>query len=215
MDFVVLKSIFYGLDEVFAKQALLLCGADACLGDHSNVYFQAQERYLYCLSRKKIKHYPSRILLHADEYCSFLVFLARQAHLQGCDSLAEIAYLVNRRLHAFECFYTRSMPDVFHLEHPVGSVLGQAAFGECLVVYQGVSVGGDMKLRYPEVGEGVVLFAKSSLIGSAIIHDNCAVGAGVQVYGARVAANTAVSSRGQSGFVASPMNWSVKERFFK
>jgi serine O-acetyltransferase len=107
------------------------------------------------------------------------------------------------------------MPNVFHLEHPVGSVLGQAAFGEYLVVYQGVSVGGDMKLRYPVVGEGVALFAKSSVIGSAVIDDNCAVGAGVQVYGARVAPNTAVSSRGQSGFVASPMNWSVKERFFK
>ncbi len=141
--------------------------------------------------------------------------MARQAHLQGCESLAEIAYLVNRRLHAFECFYTRGIPDVFHLEHPVGSVLGQAAFGEYLVVYQGVSVGGDMKLRYPEVGEGVVLFAKASLIGSAVIEDNCAIGAGVQVYGARVAANTAVSSRGQTGFVSSKINWSVKERFFK
>ena len=78
MDFVVLKSLFYGLNETFAKQALLLCGADACLGDHSDVYCQAQESYLYCLSRKKIKHYPSRILLHADEYCSFLVFLVLQ-----------------------------------------------------------------------------------------------------------------------------------------
>ncbi len=215
MDIVVVASLFCGLDEAFAKQAVVLCGADICLSDYGDAYHQAQEKYLYCLSRKRIKHYPSKILLHADEYCSFLVFLARQAHLSGCDSLAEIAYLVNRRLHGFECFYTRSMPDVFHLEHPVGSVLGQAVFGEYLVVYQGVSVGGDMKLRYPEVGEGVVLFAKSSLIGSAVIDDNCAVGAGVQVYGAHVAANTAVSSRGQSGFAASSMNWSVKERFFK
>ncbi len=210
-----MESLFYDLNEAFARQALVLCGTDVCLGDHGDAYCQARERYVYCLSRKKIKHYPSRILLHADEYCSFLVFLARQAYLQGCDTLAETAYLVNRRLHAFECFYTRSMPDVFHLEHPVGSVLGQAAFGEYLVVYQGVSVGGDMKLRYPEVGEGVVLFAKSSVIGNAVIEDNCAVGAGVQVYGARVAANTAVSSRGQSGFAASSMIWSVKERFFK
>lgn len=210
-----MASLFCGLDEAFDKQAVVLCGADICLGDYGDTYHRAQEKYLYCLSRKRIKHYPSRILLHADEYCSFLVFLAGQAHLSGCDLLAEIAYLVNRRLHGFECFYTRSMPDVFHLEHPVGSVLGQAVFGEYLVVYQGVSVGGDVKLRYPEIGEGVALFAKSSVIGKAVVEDNCAIGAGVQVYGARIAANTAVSSRGQSGFVASPMNWSVKERFFK
>ena len=210
-----MESLFCGLNDAFARQALVLCGADICPGDSGDVFRHSQERYLHCLSRKKIKHYPSRILSHADEYCSFLVFLASQAHLQGFELLAETAYLVNRRLHAFECFYTRSMPDVFHLEHPVGSVLGQAIFGEYLVVYQGVSVGGDMKLRYPDVGEGVALFANSSLIGAAVIGDNCAVGAGVQLYGSSVPSSTAISFRGQLGFASSAMTWSVKERFFK
>ena len=210
-----MSSLFCGLNEAFARQALVLCGADICLSDFGESLYQAEERYLYCLSRKRFKHYPSRILLHADEYCSFLVFLARQAHLQGCESLAEIAYLVNRRLHSFECFYTRNMPDVFHLVHPIGSVLGQAVYGEYLVVYQGVSVGGDMKLRYPRVGEGVVFFAKSSLLGAAVVEDNCAIGAGVQLYGARILSNMSISHRHQPGFFSSSMNWSVKERFFK
>ena len=205
---------FDGLDESFSRQALVLCGVDIALSDYGESYHHAQERYLYCLSKKRLKHYPSRIILHADEYCSFLVFLSRQAHLQGHDTLAEIAYLVNRRMHSFECFYTRSMPDIFHLIHPVGSILGQASFGEYLVVYQGVTVGADIHLRYPDIGEGVALFSKSSVLGNAVVEDNCAVGAGVQVYGSRIASNSAVSSRGQSSLVVTPLKWSVKERFF-
>lgn len=210
-----MTTLFDELHDVFARQSLVFCGNEICLLDFDEVLSCAQEKYLYCLSRKKIKHYPSRIFLHADEYCTFLVFLARQAYLLGNEALAQVTYLVNRRLHSFDCFYTRHMPDVFHLEHPVGSVLGQASFGNYLVVYQGVSVGGDMKLRYPQLGEGVVLFSKSSLIGSVVVGDNCAVGAGVQLYGGSVLANEAVSHRGRAGFVSSAMSWSVKERFFK
>lgn len=209
-----MKNLFEGLSESFACQSLFFCGIEFNLGDFSEVFRLAQEKYIYCLSQKRIKHYPNRLLMHADEYCSFLVILARQAYLDGENALAEATYLVNRRMHAFECFYTRDIPNIFHLEHPIGSVLGQASFGEYLVVYQGVSVGGDMKLRYPRLGEGVVLFSKCSLIGSVNIGRNCAIGAGVQLYGESVPDNVAIACRGQAGSVKSSLSWSVKERFF-
>jgi serine acetyltransferase len=209
-----MQDIFSGFDSVFSRQAFLLCGATVDISsDHSTVRF-AKERYLYCLSRKKIKHYPSCILRHADEYTSFLFFLSQQAWRDGETELAELAYLINRRLNNFDCFYTRELPDVFHLEHPVGSVLGQAQFGDYLVVYQGVSIGGDLRLRYPEFGEGVVLFAKSTVIGSAKIGSNCAIGAGVQIYGGCVHSDTSVSLRSGIGVTSAPLHWSVQERFF-
>ena len=210
-----MDTLFTSLNDAFARQSHFYCGAEILLSDFKEVVHLAKERYLYCLSKKKLKHYPTRILMHADEYCSFLVFLANQAFRDGHELLAQAAYLVNRRMHAFECFYTRGIPDIFHLEHPVASVLGQAVFADYLVVYQGVSVGGDTKLRYPRLGEGVVLFSKCSLIGDIEIAGNCAVGAGVQLYGESVPGNTAVSNRGSSGFVSSQLTWSVKERFFK
>jgi len=71
--------IFDGLSDAFARQTLFYCGTEIRLSDFSEVFCLAKEKYLYCLSRKKIKHYPSVLLMHADEYCSFLVFLARQA----------------------------------------------------------------------------------------------------------------------------------------
>ena len=170
---------------------------------------------MYCLSRKKIKHFPSSIVLHGDEYTTFLYYLSNQAWIDDKLEIAELIYLLNRRLNNFDCFYTRQMPAVFHLEHPLGSVLGQASFGEYLVVYQGVSVGGDLKLRYPKFGDGVALFAKSSVIGASKIGSNCAIGAGVQVYGLTIPSHTAVSLRDAQGTTFSSVNWSIQERFFK
>ena len=210
-----MQEIFAGFESAFSCQAHVLCGQVIDMSAYQNVVKKAKDCYLYCLSRKKAKHFPKYILMHADEYTSFLFFLSREAWRVGCVELAELAYLVNRRLNGFDCFYTREMPDVFHLEHPLGSVIGQAKFGEYLVVYQAVSVGGDLRFRYPEFGQGVALFAKSTVIGSAKVGSNCAIGAGVQIYGGAIPSDTAVSIRDGLGVTPSPLSWSVQERFFK
>jgi serine O-acetyltransferase len=210
-----MQEIFTGFESAFSRQLHVLCGQEIDISIYGAILKRATDRYLYCLSRKRIKHFPSRILRHADEYASFLFFLSSQAWRDGSSELAELSYLLNRRLNNFDCFYTRQMPDVFHLEHPVGSIIGQAQFGEYLVVYQGVSVGGDLKLRYPEFGDGVALFAKSTVIGSAKVGSNCAIGAGAQIYGGVVPSDTAVSFRDGRGVTSSPLSWSVQERFFK
>lgn len=207
--------MFEGFQASFCEQGSFLCGPQSAKCFCPDIFARAKERYMYCLSRKKLKHFPSHILRHADEYTSFLVFFSREAFLSGNLELAELAYLVNRKLNNFDCFYTREMPDVFHLEHPVGSVIGQASFGDFLVVYQGVAVGGDMKLRYPDLGSGVALFAKCSVISSSVIGSNCAIGAGVQIYAGAIPSNTAVSLRDGSQSCFSALSWSVKERFFK
>ena len=210
-----MQDIFAGFEHAFSRQLHVLCGQEFDISNNGSILKRAKDRYLYCLSRKKLKHFPSCILRHADEYTSFLFFLSSEAWRDGSSEIAELAYFLNRRLNNFDCFYTRQMPDVFHLEHPIGSVIGQAKFGEYLVVYQGVAVGGDMKLRYPEIGQGVALFAKSSVLGAAKVGSNCAIGAGVQVYGGSVPSDTAVSLRDVSGVTFSQLSWSVQERFFK
>jgi serine O-acetyltransferase len=212
---LIMQDIFAGFEPAFSRQLYMLCGQEVNITICQDILKKAKDRYFYCLSRKRIKHFPSCILTHADEYTSFLVFLSSQAWRDGSIELAEFAYLVNRRLNNFACFYTRQMPDVFHLEHPMGSVIGQAKLGEYLVVYQGVSVGGDLKLRYPESGDGVVLFAKSTVIGAAKVGSNCAIGAGVQVYGGTIPSDTAVSLRNGFGVSSSTLSWSVQKRFFK
>ena len=209
-----MNDLFSGIEDILERQLPIFSGFNSNLSNYASVINKAKSRYLYCLSRKNIKHKPTSIFLHADEYVSFLCFLANQAWQDGIVEFAESVYILNRRLNHFDCFYTREIPDIFHLEHPVGSVIGQGTFGDYLVVYQGVTVGGDLKLRYPKFGTGVALFSKASVIGPTIVGDNCAIGAGVQLFGECINNDTSISLRNSTGLHMSSLSWSIRERFF-
>lgn len=215
------QSLFSDLVSAFQFQSECLAACRIDLADFPSIVGQAREFYLQCLGSKKTKHRPVSIVRHADEYASFLCFLAREAYRHRELELAEVAYLVNRRLHSFDCFYTRDIPDFFHLEHPVGSVLGPAVFSNYLVVYQSVTVGGDISESYPAIGESVALFSKCSVIGRSVIGSNCAIGSHVQLYSESVPTNTAVKyvavgDRGSRSFRLQNvvLKRSVRDMFF-
>ena len=208
------KNIFEELISLFAKHTYIFIGEELNLSDFGKVYNQTCEKYCYCLSKKDSKHYPTKLIKHSDEYATFLIFLAREFYLNSYIEIAESTYLINRRLNSFDCFYTREMPDIFHLEHPIGSVIGQANMKNYLVVYQGVSIGGNLKMEYPTLEEGVVFFPNSTVIGSSHIGNNSAIGAGVQLYNKNVSENSAVSLRHPKGTTINKIKWSIKSRFF-
>ncbi len=208
------KNIFDDLIPTFAKQTDYLLGNELNLSNFKIIYNQTCEKYCFCLSKKNPKHYPKKLVKHSDEYATFLIFLAKEFFLNGNIELAESTYLINRRLNSFDCFYTRGMPDIFHLEHPIGSVIGQAKMKNYLVIYQGVSIGGNLKMEYPSIEEGVVFFPKSSLIGTSNVGSNSAIGAGVQIYNRNINENSAVSFRHPEGITINEIKWSIKSRFF-
>ena len=207
--------MFNDFQTCFNRQINFFTNSTIDIGDFSKVLKKSIEKYLYCLNCKSIKHYPKNIINSGDEYTSFLVFLSREAYIHDYLELAEACYLLNRRLNNFDCFYTREIPDIFHLEHPLGSVIGQAHFSNFLVLYQGVIIGGDLKCRYPSFQEGVALFAKSSIIGNCKIGTNCAIGANTQLFQKDLAENNSISLRNGSFQYIKEMNWSVREKFFK
>jgi len=61
---------------------------------------------------------------------------------------------------------------VFLFQHPVGTVLGRARYADHLVVYQGVTVGSNLDGDRPQLGDGVVLFGGSRVIGRARLGAN-------------------------------------------
>lgn len=73
-----------------------------------------------------------------------------------------------------------NLPNYFMAEHPVGAVLGRAKYSEYLFVYQGTAIGGswkDGKLYYPELGENIILYAGSSIIGKCRIGNDVIISA--------------------------------------
>ncbi|WP_216904184.1 hypothetical protein [Synechococcus sp. CCY 9618] len=176
------SSLFDNVIPAFRRHSSLFGSLEIELQDFAPIYGMATDRYMNCLRHKKLKHHPSDLIASADEYTSFLVFLAAAAYSENQLDLAESAYLINRRMNGFDCFYTRSMPDIFHLEHPLGAVLGNAVYGNYFVCYQAVTIGGDRQYRYPTLHEGVVMYAHSLAIGSCELGTNSCVGANAMIF---------------------------------
>ena len=75
-------------------------------------------------------------------------------------------------MHSNDWFYAVELPVHFLCEHPLGSVLGRAIYGDYLFVYQGTTVGGNRNkgiLSYPKIGTNVVLYANATILGNTVI----------------------------------------------
>ncbi len=93
---------------------------------------------------------------------------------------ADQLYYLNKIMHANDWLYAINLPPHFLCEHPLGSVLGRAEYGDYLFVYQGTTVGGNRKngrLFYPTLGDNVVLFANATVLGNTHVGNNVIISA--------------------------------------
>ena len=85
-------------------------------------------------------------------------------------------------MNGLDIFYAIDLPKHFGAEHPVGTVLGRATYGENFFFYQGCTVGGfhqkNGTIAYPVIGDNVKMFANSTIIGNSHIGNGVKVGAG-------------------------------------
>jgi serine O-acetyltransferase len=140
---------------------------------------------------------------NALQYASFLYLLGNeQWRANGADALADRLFCLNRALNAVDLFYAVNMPEVFFLSHALGTVLGNAEYGDRLVVFQNVTVGrvGDDR---PRIGSNVVLYPGAMVTGKAVIGNNCVIAAGTVVHGHQIP-DDSVATTGATGLVLKP-----------
>lgn len=140
-----------------------------------------QLAYAFSQSRMKFAYDgdgPCFSHLNTDQYAVFLCLLAQTACRAGVIAIAEKAYALNKALHGLDVFYEIDLPKIFAFAHPVGTVLGRGTFDDFLCVYQGVTIGANLKEIYPTIGRGVVLYAGSMVMGDSRIGNNCLIAAG-------------------------------------
>jgi len=176
-----------------------------------NVLLEAVERTFMrveeCFSHVNNKYYHdnSKVIFstnHSGQYSIFLYYLSNilyKSSLQdNCKHMLELAeqiYYLNKIMHGVDWFYAIDLPKHFLVEHPVGSVLGRATYGDYLCVYQGVSIGGVRKeneIIYPEIGNNVTLFANSCVLGDCRIGDNVIIGANTKIINKNIPSNSKV-----------------------
>ncbi len=134
--------------------------------------------------------------LHTDQYAVFLYYLSNSVHhLQGDRRLASKVYALNKALHGLDAFFEILLPPVFIVQHPVGTVLGRAEYGNFLFVYQQCLVGAGLDGGKPVLGDGVILFGGSSVIGNCRLGSNVWISAGSLLMDTDVPDNSIVFGR--------------------
>lgn len=158
----------------------------------------ALERYEECARHIALPGYsrdgtPYLNHLHGDQSAMLLYFCANSAWRAGDVHTAEAFFILNKARNGLVCMYDTVLPDVFLLNHTVGTVLGKAAYAPFFVAYHRVTVGTDAG-RQPVFGSGVVLYPGSSVIGESIIGDRVTVSAGTGVRNLRVPPDSVVTA---------------------
>ena len=119
--------------------------------------------------------------LHSTQYCIFLYYLSNTIWKStGDTALPTRLFLLNKAMNGIDCFYEIEMPDIFFIGHSVGIVLAKATYGRHLVLYQNSTVGKNHGAA-PIIGERVVMYPNSAIIGDCRIGDGTVVGQGVSV----------------------------------
>lgn len=124
---------------------------------------------------------------HSVQYMIFLYYLSNTVSQKDAvyASLSDKIYYLNKVMNGVDIYYAVELPDSFTAEHPVGSVMGRAKYGNGFMFYQNCSVGGfhlaDNKIVYPVFGENVKMFAGSMVLGNCNIGNNVNIGAGALI----------------------------------
>lgn len=119
-------------------------------------------------NRQQVFHNLSVDYLHTVEWSIFLYYVSNELCRNGNEQWASKVYFLNKIMCSVDWFYAIELPDHFWAEHPVGSVLGRAKYGDNLFIYQGTTVGGSPKngeIKYPKLGGGYYIICKCNRAG--------------------------------------------------
>jgi serine O-acetyltransferase len=151
----------------------------------------------YCFSFNTTRYYRKGTDVffnpfQAAQYTIFLYFLGRILFEKNGNSiLADKVYYLNRALNGVDLYYEVKLPEVFGLDHPLGSVIGRGRFSNFFHFSQGCTVGNNHGV-YPSFAENVIMLAGSTVIGKSHIGDKCIISANTYIKEQDIPGNSVV-----------------------
>lgn len=110
------------------------------------------------------------------QYTIFLYYFSNTIWKESRDeNLAAKLYYLNKIMNGCDLYYEVELPAFFMLDHPVGSVMGRAKYGNGFQFGQNCTVGNNKGI-YPIIGENVRMCANTSIIGNCHIGNNVVIG---------------------------------------
>jgi serine O-acetyltransferase len=142
---------------------------------------EALERLKTCIDQVRWWTPGQFSYLHSSQYCIYLYYLANTIWRNAGDPGAcTRLFLLNKALNGIDLFYEIEMPKVFFIGHSVGIVLAKATYGEKLILYQNSTVGKNHGVA-PVLGDGVVMYPNTAIIGRCTIGDGTTLSQGTSV----------------------------------
>lgn len=141
----------------------------------------------YYFQRVDNKYFRLEVnLTHSGQWLLFLYYFSNTLSHNGQTALADKFYYLNKVMHSIDIYHAVNLPDVFFLEHPVGSVFGRAEYGTNFFAMQNCTVGGNRdrktgELFYPVIGDNVKMYSGSKIIGKSKIGNNVTLAANTYV----------------------------------
>lgn len=151
------------------------------------VHIKILNRLRYCIEGVDNKYFskngvPYFSPLHSGQHLIYLYIYSHYCYTNLKEvELSEKIYYLNKILHSCDIYPPVKLPDIFFLEHPLGTVLGRATYGNNFFAMQGCTVGGNKYLKYPKIGSNVRMYSNSKIIGDSNIGNNVQVGANTYI----------------------------------
>ena len=153
--------------------------------------------------------------LHSSQYTIFLYYLAHTIWKSGGErAVCNKLFGLNKALNGIDLFYEIELPEVFFIGHSVGIVLAKARYGNRLVLYQNSTVGKNHGAA-PSLGEGVVLYPNSAIIGRCEIGAGSVIAQGVSVINRDTPGGATVFQGGAGELVFKPSTRDVLADIFR
>ncbi|OIN53769.1 hypothetical protein BFL40_08525 [Pseudomonas costantinii] len=176
---------------------------------------EALSRLRVCVNAVKTWERDTFNYLHSSQYCTYLYFLANTIwrNTQEID-IATKLFLLNKTLNGIDMFYEIKMPDIFFIGHSTGIVLAKADYSNYFVIYQNSTVGKNHGIA-PTLGEGVIMYPNSAIIGRSAISPRSIIAQGVSVVNNDTPGNCIAFSGIGGTLVCKPQKRNIIEDFFR
>ena len=137
-------------------------------------------RFIAICSRLRNKYYADESLVSPLHSCQYAICLYLTAHLAERPAAKDMAYNLLKIVSGADIYHAIELPESFFFDHPVGTVLGRATYGNHFMFAQGVTVGNN-KGAYPVFGDCVCLNSGAKVLGDCRIGDNVIIAANAYV----------------------------------
>ena len=153
--------------------------------------------------------------LHSSQYATFLYYLANTLwRADGERAPCNKIFGLNKALNGIDLFYEIEMPEVFFIGHSVGIVLAKARYGNRLALYQNSTVGKNHG-EAPSLGEGVVMYPNTAIIGRCEIGSGTVIAQGTSVVNRSTPGDCIVFQGVAGGLLFKPPTRAVLDDLFR